>query len=189
MFVLVACTNNFSGLLAFDFAMVTALGWGEMGGGIFWILLLVSLLQNKLLASFSNYLETFALREAPLVLALRWSYPASYIAEINSQAARPISWSCRKLLTSFLWMLLCLIKVAMCCREHAILLTLPVRNLLVLNNEVTVKFPSQSCGSASILVLYRITEVPIGQVVVERLFVSLLGWGSAYVQDGCVLCS
>ena len=44
MFVLVACTNNFSGLLAFDFAMVTALGWGEMGGEIFWILLLVSLL-------------------------------------------------------------------------------------------------------------------------------------------------
>ena len=44
MFVLVACTNNFSGLLAFDFAMVTALSWKGMGGGIFWILPPVSLL-------------------------------------------------------------------------------------------------------------------------------------------------
>jgi len=50
-------------------------------------------------------------------------------------------------------------KVTMYWSEHAILLALPVRHSLVPNSNITLKFLFQSCGSASIPVLYGITEV------------------------------
>ena len=61
-----------------------------------------------------------------------------------------ISLSCGKSSTFLPCKLLCLMKVAMCWSEHAMLLVSPARNSSVPKSEVAAKFPSHSYGLAGV---------------------------------------
>ena len=63
----------------------------------------------------------------------------------------------------------------MCCREHVMLLISLLRNSLVPNRDVAMKFPSHRLGSARILALYGMTlggESSV-EMLVSLMFIEL----------------
>ena len=116
-----------------------------------------------------------------LLAVIRVSHPDSKIADMKSHADSLKGSSCLMLLVSRSLTFRCLRKHAMHFREHMTLLISLLRNLLVPNKDVAVKFPSHRLGSAGTLVLYGMTsgeegcvEMSILPVIVE-LSTSLRG--------------
>jgi len=93
-----------------------------------------------------------------LLSAMSLSHPELYIAKIRSQAANPKSeiWGMSR--PSLLPRGLCLMKVAILWREHAMFLALPSKTSTVLNKEIELKLPSHSVGSAGWLARYGMAE-------------------------------
>jgi len=92
-----------------------------------------------------------------LSAVVRVSHPDLKMADTKSHVNSPKRSSCLMLLASRSLMFHCLRKQAMHCREHMMLLILLLRNSLVPNKDVAVKFPSHRLGSARTLALYRMT--------------------------------
>ena len=88
---------------------------------------------------------------------MRVSHPDLSMADTKSQADSPKGSSCLMLLASRSLTFRCLRKQAMRFREHVMLLMSLLRNSLVPNKDVAVKFPSHRLGSAGTFVLYGIT--------------------------------
>ena len=116
-----------------------------------------------------------------LLAVIRVSHPDSKMADIKSHADLPKGSSCLMLLASWSLMFCCLRKHATHFREHVTLLISLLRNSLVPNKDVTVKFPSHRLGSAGTLALYGMTLGGEGSVemsilpVIEELGASLRG--------------
>ena len=106
-----------------------------------------------------------------LLAVMRVSHPDSKMADTKSHADSPKGSSCLMLLVSQSLTFHCLRKQAMCFREHVMLLILLLRNLLVPNKDVAVKFPSHRLGSAGTLVLYGMTLGGEGSVEMSILLV------------------
>jgi len=106
-----------------------------------------------------------------LLAVVRVSHPDLKMADTKSHADSPKGSSCLILLASQSLMFHCLRKQAMCFREHVILLMSLLRNLLVPNKDVTVKFPSHRLGSAGTLALYGMTLGEEGSVKMLILLV------------------
>ena len=106
-----------------------------------------------------------------LLAVMRVSHPDSKMADTKSHADFPKGSSCLMLLASWSLTFCCLRKQAMRFREHMMLLILLLRNLLVPNKDVAVKFPSHRLGSAGTLVLYGMTSGGEGSVEMSILLV------------------
>jgi len=106
-----------------------------------------------------------------LLAVVRVSYPDSKMADIKSHADSPKGSSCLMLLAFWSLTFCCLRKQAMHFREHMMLLMSLLRNLLVPNKDVTVKFPSHRLGSARTLALYGMTLGGEGSVEMSILLV------------------
>ena len=92
-----------------------------------------------------------------LLAVVRVSQPDSNIADTKSHADSPKGSNCLMLLVSRSLTFRCLRKQAMRFREHVMLLMSLLRNSLVLNKDVAVKFPSHRLGSAGTFALYGMT--------------------------------
>ena len=92
-----------------------------------------------------------------LLAVARVSHPDSKMVDMKSHANSPKGSSCLMLLAFRSLTFHCLRKQAMRCREHVMLLISLLRNSLVLNRDVAVKFPSHRLGSAGTLALYGMT--------------------------------
>ena len=108
-----------------------------------------------------------------LLAVMRVSHPDSKIADTKSHADSPKGSSCLMLLVSRSLMFRCLRKHAMRFREHMMLLISLLRNSLVPNKDVAVKFPSHRLGSAGTLALYRMTSGGEGSVEMSILPVTV----------------
>ena len=106
-----------------------------------------------------------------LLAVVSVSHPDSKMANTKSHADSPKGSSCLMLLVSRSLTFRCLRKHAMHFREHVMLLILLLRNLLVPNKDVTMKFPSHRLGSAGTLVLYGMTLGGEGSVEMLILLV------------------
>ena len=106
-----------------------------------------------------------------LLAVVRVSHPDSKMADTKSYADSPKGSSCLILLVSWSLTFHCLRKQAMYFREHVMLLMSLLRNLLVPNKDVTVKFPSHRLGSAGTLALYGMTSGEEGSVEMSMLLV------------------
>ena len=104
-----------------------------------------------------------------LLAVIRVSHPDSKIADMKSHANSPKGSSCLMLLASWSLTFRCLRKHAMCFREHVTLLISLLRNSLVPNKDVAVKFPSHRLGSAGTLALYGMTSGGEGCVEMLKL--------------------
>ena len=109
-----------------------------------------------------------------LLAVIRVSHPDSKMADMKSHVDSPKGSSCLMLLVSRSLTFRCLRKHAMRFREHMTLLISLLRNSLVLNKDVAMKFPSHRLGSAGTLALYGMTlggegsvEMSILPVIVE----------------------
>jgi len=92
-----------------------------------------------------------------LLAVVRVSHPDSSMADTKSQADSLKGSSCLMLLVSRSLTFRCLRKQAMRFREHVMLLMSLLRNSLVPNKDVAMKFPSHRLGSAGTFALYGIT--------------------------------
>jgi len=99
-----------------------------------------------------------------LLAVVRVSHPDSKIADTKGS-------SCLMLLAFQSLIFHCLRKQAMRFREHVMLLISLLRNLLVPNKDVTVKFLSHRLGSAGMLALYGMTSGGEGSVEMSILLV------------------
>ena len=106
-----------------------------------------------------------------LLAVVRVSHPDSKIAGMKSHADLPKGSSCLMLLASWSLMFCCLRKQTMHFREHVMLLISLLRNLLVPNKDITMKFPSHRLGSARTLALYGMTLGEEGSVEILILLV------------------
>ena len=104
-----------------------------------------------------------------LLAVVRVFHPDSNMADTKSHADSPKGSSCLMLLASWSLTFRCLRKHAMHFRKHVILLMSLLRNLLVPNKDVAVKFPSHRLGSARTFALYGITLGEKGLVEVSIL--------------------
>ena len=104
-----------------------------------------------------------------LLAVMRVFHPDSNIADIKSHADSPKGSSCLMLLASRSLTFRCLRKHAMRFREHMTLLISLLRNSLVPNKDVAVKFPSHRLGSAGTLALYGMTSGGEGSVEISIL--------------------
>ena len=93
-----------------------------------------------------------------LLAVARVSHPDSKMVDMKSHANSPKGSSCLMLLAFRSLTFHCLRKQAMCCREHVMLLMSLLRNSLVPNKDVAMKFPSHRLMSAKTLVLYEMTS-------------------------------
>ena len=92
-----------------------------------------------------------------LLAVMRVFHPDLKIANTKSHADLPKGSSCLMLLASWSLMFCCLRKHTMRFREHIMLLMSLLRNSLVPNRDVVVKFLSHRLGSAGTLALYGMT--------------------------------
>ena len=106
-----------------------------------------------------------------LLAVVRVSYPNSKMADMKSYADLLKGSSCLMLLASRSLMFCCLRKQAICFREHVMSLTSLLRNFLVPNKDVTIKFLSHRLGSAGTLALYGMTSGEEGSVEMSILLV------------------
>ena len=106
-----------------------------------------------------------------LLAVVRVSHPDSKMANTKSHADSPKGSSCLILLVSQSSTFRYLRKHAMYFREHVMLLILLLRNSLVPNKDVAMKFPSHRLGSAGTLVLYGMTLGGEGSVEMSILLV------------------
>ena len=104
-----------------------------------------------------------------LLVVVRVSYPDLRMADTKSQADLPKRSSCLMLLASRSLTFHCLRKQAIHFREHMMLLMSLLRNSLVPNKDVTMKFPSHRLGSAGMFALYGITSGGEGSVEMSIL--------------------
>ena len=93
-----------------------------------------------------------------LLAVARVSHSDSKMADMKSHADLLKGSSCLMLLAFWSLTFCCLRKQAMCCREHMMLLMSLLRNSLVPNKDVAMKFPSHRLMSAKTLVLYGMTS-------------------------------
>ena len=93
-----------------------------------------------------------------LLAVTRVSHPDSKMVDTKSHADLPKRSSCLILLAFWSLMFHCLRKQAIHCREHVMLLMSLLRNSLVPNKDVAMKFPSHRLMSAKTLVLYGMTS-------------------------------
>ena len=159
----VAWANDFMpslDLASLDLARTVALGLGGIGGGILeifagWGLLLVF---ESVGFPLLNCDATHCQKVLELLSAKSLSHPGLYIAEIRSQAAKPKSeiWGMSRLSLSPRG--LCLMKVAILWREHAMFLASPSKTSTVTNREIELKLLSHNIGSAGWLAWYGMAE-------------------------------
>ena len=102
-----------------------------------------------------------------LLAVMRVSHPDSKIADMKSHADLPKGSSCLMLLASHSLTFCCLRKHAMHFREHVMLLISLLRNSLMPNKDVAVKFLSHRLGSAGTLALYGMTSGGEGSVEIS----------------------
>ena len=93
-----------------------------------------------------------------LLAVVRVSHPDLNMADTKSHVDSPKGSSCLILLVFQSLTFRCLRKQAMCFREHVMLLMSLLRNLLVPNKDVAIKFPSHRLGSARTFTLYGMTS-------------------------------
>ena len=93
-----------------------------------------------------------------LLAVVRVSHPNSSMADTKSYADSLKGSSYLMLLAFRSLTFHCLRKQAMRFREHMMLLMSLLRNSLVPNKDVTVKFPSHKLGSAGMFTLYGMTS-------------------------------
>ena len=93
-----------------------------------------------------------------LLAVVRVSHPDLNMADTKSHVDSPKGSSYLMLLASQSLTFRCLRKQAMHFREHVMLLMSLLRNSLVPNKDVSVKFPSHRLGSARTFVLYGMTS-------------------------------
>ena len=114
-----------------------------------------------------------------LLAVVRVSHPDSSMADTKSHADSLKGSSCLMLLAFRSLIFRCLRKQAMRFREHVMLLMSLLRNSLVLNKDVTMKFPSYKLGSAETFMLYGMTSGREGSVEMSILLeVAELGTSS-----------
>ena len=116
----------------------------------------------------SNSFVMLSLMDDLLAVA-RVSHPDSKMADIKSHADSLKESSCLMLLAFWSLTFHCLRKQAMCCREHMMLLISLLRNSLVPNRDVTMKFLSHRLGSTRTLALYGMTLGGEGSVEMSVL--------------------
>ena len=110
-----------------------------------------------------------------LLVVTRVFHPDLKIANMKSHADLLKGSSCLILLVFRSLMFRCLKKQAMCCREHVMLLMSLLRNSLVPNKDVAMKFPFHRLGSARMLVLYGMTSGGEGlaETSISLMFIKL----------------
>ena len=110
-----------------------------------------------------------------LLAVVRVSHPDLKMADIKSHADSPKGSSCLMLLAFWSLTFRCLRKQAMCCREHVMLLMSLLRNSLVPNKDVAMKFLSHRLESAGTLALYRMTSGGEGsaETSISLMFIEL----------------
>ena len=118
-----------------------------------------------------------------LLAVVSVSYPDSKMADTKSHADSLKGSSCLMLLVSWSLTFCCLRKHAMCFREHVMLLISLLRNLLVPNKDVAMKFPSHRLGSAGTLALYGMTLG--GEGSVEMLILLVIAELGASLRGTC----
>ena len=106
-----------------------------------------------------------------LLAVIKVSHPDSKMADMKSHADSLKGSSCLMLLVFQSLMFRCLRKYAMRFREHVTLLISLLRNSLVPNKDVTVKFLFHRLGSAGTLALYGMTSGEEGCVEMSILLV------------------
>ena len=110
-----------------------------------------------------------------LLAVVRVSHPDLKMADIKSYADSPKGSSCLMLLAFQSLTFRCLRKQAMRCREHVMLLMSLLRNSLVPNKDVAMKFPSHRLESAGTLALYGMTSGGEGsaETSISLMFIEL----------------
>jgi len=106
-----------------------------------------------------------------LLAVTRVSHPDSKMVDTKSHADLPKRSSCLILLAFWSLMFHCLRKQAIHCREHVMLLMSLLRNSLVPNKDVAMKFLSHRLGSARMLALYGMT---LGREGLVEMSISLM---------------
>ena len=104
-----------------------------------------------------------------LLAVVRVSHPDSSMADTKSHVDSLKGSSCLMLLASRSLTFCCLRKQAMRFREHVMLLMLLLRNSLVPNKDVAMKFLSHRLGSAGTFALYGMTLGGEGSVEMSIL--------------------